>query len=86
MATVSLTTPIHEVFFLTGTDDHGQKVEKAAQDAGMDPQAFTDQVSEHFRHLAARMDFSNDDFIRTTEPRHRRACQALWEAELRSPG
>ena len=37
----------HEVFFLTGTDEHGQKVEKAARDAGMDPQAFTDRVSQH---------------------------------------
>jgi methionyl-tRNA synthetase len=69
----------HDVFFLTGTDEHGQKVEKAAQDAGMDPQAFTDQVSQHFRDLAATMGFSNDDFIRTTEPRHKAACQALWE-------
>ncbi len=69
----------HPVFFLTGTDEHGQKVEKAARDAGMAPQAFTDQVSQSFRVLAARMNFSNDDFIRTTEPRHYRACQALWE-------
>ncbi len=68
----------HEVFFLTGTDEHGQKVEKAAQDAGMDPQAFTDQVSQSFRDLAVAMGFSNDDFIRTTEPRHKAACQALW--------
>ncbi|GAA0584065.1 methionine--tRNA ligase [Craurococcus roseus] len=68
-----------EVFFLTGTDEHGQKVEKAARDAGMEPQAFTDQVSQHFRDLAERMGFSNDDFIRTTEERHKRACQALWE-------
>jgi methionyl-tRNA synthetase len=67
-----------EVFFLTGTDEHGQKVEKAAQDAGQDPQAFTDQVSQHFRDLAAAMGFANDDFIRTTEPRHKRACQHLW--------
>ncbi len=72
-----------EVFFLTGTDEHGQKVEKAAQDAGMDPQAFTDQVSRHFRDLAATMGFSNDDFIRTTEPRHKAACQALWEELVR---
>jgi methionyl-tRNA synthetase len=69
-----------EVFFLTGTDEHGQKVEKAAQDAGMDPQAFTDQVSQHFRDLAERMGFSHDDFIRTTEPRHKAACTALWNA------
>jgi methionyl-tRNA synthetase len=69
-----------EIFFLTGTDEHGQKVEKAAQDAGMDPQAFTDQVSQHFRDLAERMGFSHDDFIRTTEPRHKAACTALWNA------
>ncbi|HTE19791.1 MAG TPA: methionine--tRNA ligase, partial [Armatimonadota bacterium] len=68
-----------EVFFLTGTDEHGQKVEKAALDAGMDPKEFTDRVSEHFRVLAERMELSNDDFIRTTEERHKRACQALWE-------
>ncbi|MCK8783732.1 methionine--tRNA ligase [Roseomonas sp. NAR14] len=75
----------HEVFFLTGTDEHGQKVEKAAADAGMDPQAFTDRVSQHFRDLAARMNYSNDDFIRTTEPRHKAACAALWE-RLRERG
>ncbi|MBY0329898.1 MAG: methionine--tRNA ligase [Acetobacteraceae bacterium] len=69
-----------EVFFLTGTDEHGQKVEKAARDAGMEPQAFTDGVSQSFRLLAERMNFSHDDFIRTTEPRHHRACQALWQA------
>jgi methionyl-tRNA synthetase len=73
----------HEVFFLTGTDEHGQKVEKAAQDAGMDPQAFTDQVSQSFRLLAERMGYSHDDFIRTTEPRHKAACQALWEELVR---
>lgn len=67
------------VHFLTGTDEHGQKVEKAAEARGMDPQAFTDQVSQAFRDLAARMNFSNDDFIRTTEERHKRACAALWE-------
>jgi methionyl-tRNA synthetase len=69
-----------EVYFLTGTDEHGQKVEKAAQDAGEDPQAFTDRVSLAFRDLTATMDLSNDGFIRTTEPRHRAACQALWQA------
>ncbi|MEO3471612.1 methionine--tRNA ligase [Roseomonas sp. CAU 1739] len=68
----------HEVFFLTGTDEHGQKVEKAAKDAGEDPQAFTDRVSQAFRDLTVTMGFSNDDFIRTTEPRHKAACTALW--------
>jgi methionyl-tRNA synthetase len=68
-----------EVFFLTGTDEHGQKVEKAAQDAGEDPQAFTDRVSQSFRTLTEVMGLSIDDFVRTTEPRHRAACVALWE-------
>jgi methionyl-tRNA synthetase len=67
------------VKFLTGTDEHGQKVEKAATDAGLDPHAFTDRVSQNFRDLTRIMNFSVDDFIRTTEPRHRRACQALWQ-------
>ena len=66
------------VKFLTGTDEHGQKVEKSARAAGMDPQAFTDKVSQNFRALAKQLNFSNDDFIRTTEERHIRACQALW--------
>lgn len=74
-----------EVFFLTGTDEHGQKVEKAAKDAGMAPQAFVDGVSAQFRAMSGLMDLSNDDFIRTTEPRHRNACQALWQ-RLRSSG
>lgn len=69
----------HEVFFLTGTDEHGQKVEKAARDAGMDPQAFTDRVSQHFRDLTGTLGLYNDDFIRTTEARHKAACSALWE-------
>ncbi|MBB5691031.1 methionine--tRNA ligase [Roseomonas alkaliterrae] len=69
----------HEVFFLTGTDEHGQKVEKAAQEAGEDPQAFTDRVSQAFRDLTVTMGFSNDDFIRTTEARHKAACVALWQ-------
>ena len=75
----------YDVRFLTGTDEHGQKVEKSAMAAGMSPQAFTDMVSQNFRDLALAMNFSNDDFIRTTEPRHIRACQALWQ-ELEARG
>jgi methionyl-tRNA synthetase len=70
------------VKFLTGTDEHGQKVRRAALDAGLTPQAFTDRVSRNFRDLAAAMNFSNDDFIRTTEERHARSCQALWRRLL----
>jgi methionyl-tRNA synthetase len=68
----------HDVFFLTGTDEHGQKVEKAALDAGLDPQSFTDGVAEQFRAMGLALGISNDDFIRTTEPRHKAACAALW--------
>ena len=68
-----------EVFFLTGTDEYGQKVERAARDAGLNPQEFADRVSADFRDMAARMGISNDDFIRTTEDRHKIACTALWE-------
>ncbi len=67
------------VKFLTGTDEHGQKVEKSAAAAGLDPRAFTDRMSQNFRDLARAMNISNDDFIRTTEPRHVRSCQALWQ-------
>ncbi len=70
----------YDVHFLTGTDEHGQKVEKAALEAGTDPQAFTDRVSVNFRDLATAMRFSNDDFIRTTEDRHTRSAQAIWQA------
>jgi methionyl-tRNA synthetase len=73
------------VRFLTGTDEHGQKIEKSAAAAGLDPQAFTDRVSGNFRDLARAMNYSNDDFIRTTEPRHILSCQALWR-RLRENG
>ena len=66
------------VMFLTGTDEHGQKVEKAAQAAGIAPKPFVDRVSQNFRDLCQTMNFSNDDFIRTTEERHVRSVQALW--------
>ncbi len=68
----------YNVLFLTGTDEHGQKVEKAGADAGTDPQAFTDKVSANFRELARTMNFTNDDFIRTTEPRHIKSVQTIW--------
>jgi methionyl-tRNA synthetase len=68
----------YDVKFMTGTDEHGQKVEKSAAEAGMSPQDFCDQVSARFRDLASAMNFSNDDFVRTTEERHFAACQELW--------
>ncbi len=70
----------YKVFFLTGTDEHGQKVEKSAEAAELDPQTFTDQVSENFRNLSQLMNFSNDSFIRTTEKRHSIASKQIWSA------
>jgi methionyl-tRNA synthetase len=69
----------YDVHFLTGTDEHGQKVEIAAADAGLSPQAFTDKVSQSFRDLIGVMNYSPDNFIRTTEKRHYASCQALWQ-------
>ncbi len=68
-----------DVNFLTGTDEHGQKVEASAEKAGIDPQLFTDRVSQNFRDLTEICNYSNDDFIRTTEERHKIACQKLWQ-------
>ncbi len=72
----------YSVFFLTGTDEHGQKVAKAAAQRGITPQQLTDDVSLRFRNLVATGDnllnVANDDFIRTTEERHKHAAQELW--------
>jgi methionyl-tRNA synthetase len=68
-----------DVFFLTGTDEHGQKVEQAAAAAGQTPQEFTDGTSGMFRAMTQRIGISNDDFIRTTEARHKAACAELWK-------
>jgi len=67
-----------DTFFLTGTDEHGQKIERAAQAAGKTPQQLTDEVSAEFRALWDRMGLTYDDFIRTTSARHKRGVQALW--------
>ena len=67
-----------DVFFLTGTDEHGQKVERAAQKAGLKTEVFAEQMAGTFRQMCGDLNISNDDFIRTTEPRHHRASQELW--------
>jgi methionyl-tRNA synthetase len=67
-----------DTWFLTGTDEHGQKIERAAQAAGKTPQQFTDDVSLEFRALWDRMGLTYDDFIRTTSDRHKQGVQALW--------
>jgi methionyl-tRNA synthetase len=66
------------VYFLTGTDEHGQKVEKSAKEAGETPIQLADRVVKLFLELWTRLNISNDDFIRTTEPRHKAYVQDLW--------
>ncbi len=67
-----------DAYFLTGTDEHGQKIERAAQAAGKTPQQLTDEVSAEFRGLWDRMGLTYDDFIRTTSDKHKHGVQALW--------
>jgi methionyl-tRNA synthetase len=67
-----------DTWFLTGTDEHGQKIERAAQAAGKTPQQFADEVSDAFRTSWERLGLSYDDFIRTTSDRHKHGVQALW--------
>ena len=67
-----------DTFFLTGTDEHGQKIERAAQEAGKTPQQYADEISSEFRKLWQHMGISNDDFIRTTEERHQKRVQQLF--------
>jgi len=66
------------VFFLTGTDEHGQKVEKTAAAQGMTPSELADRVVGRFQNLWKKLHISNQDFIRTTESRHQKAVQTLW--------
>ena len=68
-----------DTYFLTGTDEHGHKVERSAAAAGKTPKQFADEVSGMFRSLFEKMNISNDDFIRTTDPRHKQGAQELWK-------
>ena len=68
----------HKVFFLTGTDEHGQKIQRAAEKSNKDPLKFCDEISKTFRNLSSLLNLSNDDFIRTTEKRHALAVTNLW--------
>src|SRR6202453_2881305 len=67
-----------DTFFLTGTDEHGQKIERSAAAAGVPPQQFADQVSQSFKDLWARMGITNDAYIRTTDEAHKRGVQKLF--------
>jgi methionyl-tRNA synthetase len=69
----------HDVYFLTGTDEHGQKMQQTATREGMTPAELVERNVPRFQAMVQRMDCSNDDFIRTTEERHHRSSAAIWE-------
>ena len=69
-----------DVFFLTGTDEHGLKMAQAARERGVEPQALADEMSSLFKEMDERLQISCDRFIRTTEPAHHRASQTIWQA------
>ena len=69
----------HEVFFLTGTDEHGQKIERYAEKAGMPPQEYADMITDGFKKLWELMDISNDGFIRTTDKHHMECVQRVFK-------
>ena len=72
----------YEARLLTGTDEHGLKIQRSAERRGVSPQELTDEISENFRQLARDMKISYDDFIRTTEQRHKQVCQEIWQRLL----
>ncbi len=69
-----------DVFFLTGTDEHGLKMAQAARERGIEPAALAEEMSSYFRQMNDRLNISYDRFIRTTEPAHHKASQAIWQA------
>ena len=74
----------YNVLFLTGTDEHGQKIEKEAKKNNKDPKIFCDELSENFRSLTKTLSLSNDDFIRTTEIRHHKSVIEIWNRLVKS--
>ena len=72
------------VNFLTGTDEHGLKIQRSAEKAGKEPLIFCDQISKTFRDLSDTLNLSNTDFIRTTETRHKKTVQYLWNVLLKN--
>ena len=72
----------YKVFFLTGTDEHGLKIQKAAEKNRQNPKEFCDKISKTFKDLSKILNLSNDDFIRTTETRHHKAVKYLWDKLL----
>jgi methionyl-tRNA synthetase len=73
-----------DVYFLTGTDEHGLKIQRSAEKSSIDPLIFCNQISETFRNLSKTLNLTNTDFIRTTEDRHKKAVQHLWNQLLKN--
>src|SRR5262245_39277965 len=67
----------HPTFFLTGLDEHGQKVQQAALAEGKSPAAYCDELAIIWQDFAAQLQLTNDDFVRTTQPRHKQVVQAI---------
>src|SRR5262245_31761224 len=65
-------------FFVTGLDEHGQKIERIAKERGLAPKDYCDEIAAKFQATWQRMDISHDDFIRTTQPRHEAAVAEMW--------
>ena len=74
----------YEVFFLTGTDEHGLKIQRAAEKKKVDPLKFCDEISQTFKDLSKTLNLTNNDFIRTTETRHKKSVQYLWDELLKN--
>ena len=73
-----------EVHFLTGTDEHGLKIQKAAEKNNLDPLSYCNKISKTFVDLSKNLNLSNDDFIRTTEKRHYDSVNDLWDRLVKS--
>jgi methionyl-tRNA synthetase len=74
----------YDVYFVTGTDEHGQKIEQTAAKHGKTPREFVDEIVPLFQEMAVALNCSNDDFIRTTEPRHYASVSELWKRIARN--
>jgi len=73
-----------KVHFLTGTDEHGLKIQKSAEKNNLDPLAYCDKISKIFKDLTTKLNLSNDDFIRTTEKRHHKSVNDIWNRLVKS--
>ena len=73
-----------DVHFLTGTDEHGLKIQRAAENRGVNPSELCDEISKIFKDLSKTLNLTNNDFIRTTEPRHKKSVQYLWDELIKN--